>query len=787
MSSQLLTNSIAIALADGSVDQLFPKGQLLPLKAVRDYRIPRPIRHGVNDVFSFSIVEGESASAKSNKFVGSVEICGSDLPKSIPANTEVEVTFRMDESRILTARAYVPALDQEFETRIQFGSQKAEPEQKEFERKGARGSGECKPLLDAATKDLFRKNAFRITGLPVDATVREVSKHADKIKMLVELGQDPHTQSAALPIKPPPSLDEIREAIQKLKDPEKRLIDEFFWFWPEEFGQSQSDPAIRALTIGDLETAAQIWGAKEEQPTGGIVAKHNLALVFHISALDWENYSVKNEIEAERRQKISDYWQGTFKRWERLATDERFWEIVTARIRQLNEPNLPTGFARRMRATLPEALDKINAELAVSFAQAGKIDLAKLHIRFMRETNQGLDNVEKTAELVLAPARGRLREQIRRAKDRADKDPRDAANAARELLDQARHTLELFDLFFDKESDLRSELFDEVAELCNQLPITYHKATGDDKTCLEILKAILPFATSMDLRQQIEKNISTLSGNLAFKKLEPVYAFLKTIQDSKEHPRARLETFNRAGANAINGAVAGLPHGSDDKNELFDSAAIVLRGISLEAWNTHQDKVTAMAANALAIKYASASDLKKRLLDDLATLQRFAADQSPQKSSNNGGLGCLIVVVILIVWGVVGSRNSTKSSSSSTTYTPPAPSAPAYTPPPTFGGGNARGNTYRVPSSVSSTLASEKVEIESERTTLEALEAQIEKLGREIERDRLYIDRTSQFAVDEFNAKVGRYNALSQKAKPLNAAFNEKVENYNAKLQRYSR
>jgi len=35
---------------------------------------------------------------------------------------------------------------------------------------------------------------------------------------------------------------------------------------------------------------------------------------------------------------------------------------------------------------------------------------------------------------------------------------------------------------------------------------------------------------------------------------------------------------------------------------------------------------------------------------------------------------------------------------------------------------------------LSSTLASEKAEIESERTTLEALEAQVENLGREIRR-----------------------------------------------------
>jgi len=186
-----------------------------------------------------------------------------------------------------------------------------------------RSSPTCKALFDVASPELFRKNAFRITGLSVDATAREITKHADKLKMLADLGQDPHTQSAAFPMKPPPSLDEIREAVQNLKDPEKRVVDEFFWFWPEEFGHSQSDPAIQALAKGDSKTAVEIWASRENGEQSGLTAKHNLAIVYHVCALDWENYSIKNVVEAQRRQKIADYWKGAFSRWETLATNEQ--------------------------------------------------------------------------------------------------------------------------------------------------------------------------------------------------------------------------------------------------------------------------------------------------------------------------------------------------------------------------------------------------------------------------------------------------------------------------------
>jgi hypothetical protein len=668
------------------------------------------------------------------------------------------------------------------------------PGEKSSERSSRqRGSSECKALIDAATKDLFRKNAFRITGLTVDATARRISKHERDIMLLVDVGQDPHTERAAFPMKPPPNQQDFRDAFQKLKDPEKRLIDEFFWFWPEEFGNSESDLAIQALAKGDTKTAMEIWAAKENNEASGITAKHNLALVYHVSALDWENYSVKNEIAAERRQKITDYWKGAFNRWERLATNEHFWDKVTARIRQLNEPNLPTGFARRMRAALPEALDKINAEIAVAFAESGKTELAQLHIRFMRETNQGLDNVEKTAELVLTPARNRLTEQIKRAEERAKENPNNAASAAKELLQQALRTAFLFDLFFGKDNELRNDLFDEVVTICNRLQVAYHNATSDDKTCLEILNSVLSLATAIELRQQIEKNIGTLSGFIADKNLEPVYALLKSIQDSKDHPRSRLVKFNAEVANVLISAMASLPRGSDSRDQLFDSAAIVLRGVSLEAWNNHQDRTTAVAANELAIKYAVGQELKQRLAEDKTTLQQMgaqmaAAEAAKRQSSKQTGVGCLVVVAIFIVLGIIGSCNSTNPSSSNSSYTPaPTPSTPAYTPPPVSAGGNSGGNVYRVPSSVSSTLDDEKVKIESDRKTLEALDAQVDKLGREIERDRLYLDKTSQYAIDTFNAKVDRYNTLAQQDKAATAAFNEKVDNYNAKLRQYGR
>ena len=312
-------------------------------------------------------------------------------------------------------------------------------------------SATCKPLLDAATPEMFRANAFRITGLPVDATPRTIAKRSDELKMMEELGQGKSAHTGALALKTPPTVDQIRDAIQRLKDPEQRIIDEFFWFWPREFGQSASDPAIKALEGGDADTAYDIWKMLETSPTEGHVAMHNIAVLRHLMALEWENhFSKAGELTKENRHKTEKLWRSAFKRWEILAVDDIFWENVAARIKKLDDPRLTSGFARRMRATLPQALDKINAELAVQYAEAGNMVSARFHVAFMRDSNTGIDNIAATVELVLGPATARLKQQIERAKERVGKNVSETAVVVHELLKSARETLGIFAIFLGK-------------------------------------------------------------------------------------------------------------------------------------------------------------------------------------------------------------------------------------------------------------------------------------------------------------------------------------------------
>jgi hypothetical protein len=639
-----------------------------------------------------------------------------------------------------------------------------------------RGATDRDALLEAATKNLYRNNAFRITGLPVDATPREISRHGDRIKMLEELGGGKIGSAGAFARTPPPTLDEIRAALQRLKDPEKRLVDEFFWFWPEEFGNGQRDPALMALAAGKSATAQQIWAAKEKQPTGGAVAIHNVAVMWHITALESESVHASRDLTEEAYQKLQQYWKSAIKRWTRLANDDTFWALLSGRIQQIDDARLTTGVLRRMRTSLPQALGKVNAELALSHAEAGRLEIARLHVQMLREITGSPAGMEKTAEMVLAPAKSSLREVIQRTKLSAEQTPEKADQAVRDLIAMGLPLIGILELFFGKQPHPAKELLDESALACLNCLIAFHKKTGDDKTVVNLLERSLPLAQSDDVRQRVLANIATGKANLDYAKLEPVHQLLQSVQNSTALPAMRLAEFNRTVRPKLEEVVAKIASSSAVGANLIDEAAATLRGISLDAWNKHKDVATASAAIEVALRLPCDPELKKRLHEDKTALAQFAAQIRAKESARKVSLYTkLFIGAGIVIWIVIASIHQQPSAPAPASYRPPAPAAANH------------GDTYFVPNDRSAELNRDSQEIDAAKDRAEALSHRVDSMSREIEQERPNVDLTNQGEIDAFNQKVAVHNDLVKELQTQNQWVNDLVDKYNAKLRQYGR
>ena len=512
---------------------------------------------------------------------------------------------------------------------------------------------DCSPLLDAARLNIYRNNAFRIMGLPVDASTKEMLKRADKLKMMEQLGHRHEANTTAFALEPSPTVDEIREAIQRLREPERRLIDEFFWFWPGTFGDSASDPAIQALMRGDSSRAYEIWAAAEDDPAAGFVAIHNIAVMLHLVALDWTIYHIAAEVQPEREEQIRHYWKEAFKRWEKVVSDDRVWNAVKTRIRSMDDARLTTGFARRLCDTLPEAMDKINAEAALLFAEQHRLDWTKIHIAFMNETHQGLDNVEKTAASVLMPTRKRVLQHIATAKEQASARPDIGHKIAETLLCHSEALEELFELFHGKNSHHKTELFDEVADTANAIIVAYRiKASGDLNVALPLYRRTLHLATSIEVRTRIQNNITKGANLVKAAKLQPLYERLKAIQESNASARCRLNDMM-----PLISELAQIAKDQGDNSEpyidLVDSIAIVLRGIAVAANNDDKDPDSCLQAVKLALTLARTGQLRERIEHDLFTASQNKAAAELIERRTRAESACRIVVIVCILLGAV--------------------------------------------------------------------------------------------------------------------------------------
>ena len=117
------------------------------------------------------------------------------------------------------------------------------------------------------------------------------------------------------------------------------------------------------------------------------------------------------------------------------------------------------------------------------------------------------------------------------------------------------------------------------------------------------------------------------------KELEPIFTVLKKSR-SKETPSAKLRRFRGEILSALS-AIQTRITDSEVYSELSDALAIVLRGISLAAWNEHQDTTTATTANNLALTHAGQS-LRQQLTDDKKVFSQIAARKHAELSPDSG-------------------------------------------------------------------------------------------------------------------------------------------------------
>ncbi len=261
------------------------------------------------------------------------------------------------------------------------------------------GGTDLSALWDRATPTLYRHNAFRITGMPVAASLREMKRQKARMEMAGSLGLA-QTSQPCLPLDPPPTKDQADAASYRLQDPLSRLIDELLWFWPDADTDGE-DPALAALQANRVNDALAIWVQQDKDPDAPSPI-HNLAVLYHAMALDLELRCQQKGWTDDLKRRCDVYWQRALKRWNQLDCDEAFWKRVCDRVAELDDPRLTDQTVWALRAALPRVALQTSAALAQQAVDRGELDQARRHAAILKASGfgQGMLPEEMSAEIL---------------------------------------------------------------------------------------------------------------------------------------------------------------------------------------------------------------------------------------------------------------------------------------------------------------------------------------------------------------------------------------------------
>lgn len=370
-------------------------------------------------------------------------------------------------------------------------------------------------LLEAAQPNIYTINAFRILELPVDCGEQDLSKRQKMIEIATKNDQPlPAGPGRALPLEQTPDYYAIRDAMERLRDPERRFIDEFFWFWPHSLGDGRGDEALAALRELNLEGAVEIWTDYANTYSEENVSVHNLAVLSHTLALDLENKSLMASLSEADLKKLDIYWKQTYKRWKLLLSHEGFWKRLVARVNDFGDPRLDSSTVDEMRNMLPLGLLTINAHLAILAAEKGDQAAVERQLQIMRTSGMEDGHMTDAILRALEPLREQIKTFCKNAKAQAEADPVHADKPSKSLLEQCKPLLAIIDLLLAKDTPARQTLHDEVALRGLDCTVAFGNKTENWKEAKKLLEAYLKLAESPGVRRRLEENIKTLKGNL---------------------------------------------------------------------------------------------------------------------------------------------------------------------------------------------------------------------------------------------------------------------------------
>jgi len=419
---------------------------------------------------------------------------------------------------------------------------------------------------------LMYQNPFRVLGLPVTATDREIVKSISDLSIFMEMGKEKEFDcDHFFPIKPHRTSESIANASRKIEQPPHKLFYALFWFW-ENPANTIDEMAFDELKRGNTDRAIQFW---KKETANGITAKNssnhkNLATLY--LGLSSENGKLNKTMFMESLGLSGEFLaNGHFEQFIKDVIGSRHsidhLEIINAYIDEiilLAKPHLDKADGLKTR------------ELIAAFSSyPGNIQNAILD-KFVGKHIRNIDH------------------QIKIAQNRRNKNVAEANKAGFELYEKTEEDLKYIKTVLS-ESDLKFQLTaDKLAGEIVQCSICYFNEFQDSTTdpgddALQLAKYAKSIAVGEKVNEKIDEGMPILKKHVAErpkrerlshvkKEMDYIYKKINGLQTAKSTPSA-AKAFAIACKEKLNSIKDKLDKTDPDYLEISDLVVNVAIGM----------------------------------------------------------------------------------------------------------------------------------------------------------------------------------------------------------------
>jgi hypothetical protein len=476
------------------------------------------------------------------------------------------------------------------------------------------------PLLEIADQELYRRNAFRILVVDIERTDREIEKELEQRRMMQKLGRSGPELKGVFSIHPPPDMDALRAAEQRLRDLEQRFLHELFWFWPLSPGGARTDIGLLAVARGDVQYASRYWIENQSDPSTASVCNHNLAVLSHLTALDLECSAERTRLSPEDDTLLEFHWEQALNRWANAIDDDNFWKRIRAKVTARDNSGMSLEIADRIRESLPVALLSINAFMAARLAEKDRLDQAHLEVNRIQTSRFDEKAIDEALRRAAMPIHERVKAICKKAREASNEHPAEVERIAGTLLRDLDDSLNALSCLLEDSGALADAANDEVALVLVECARIHRDHTRNWKECFGLLEEASLRARSESLQARIDKDSATTrSLRLSFY-LDPLFEDINKIAESDLAPAEKLLKLS----DEIPPKIWKLGEVQDE--ELVRVAGNLLagafRGVSIDLHNETEDYEKSLEALELAVTYCTDEALIGRIREDEALVQK---------------------------------------------------------------------------------------------------------------------------------------------------------------------